>query len=729
MANPLVSFCVKLFGRRPRPGGRVVSGMLYTGIEKVLVNGVNFVQGVVLARLLCPGDFGLAAMLGVFLGLGGVLADSGLGTALVISRGKNLARVERQVLVWNVGLALAIYALLAIAAPWIARWYGKPILAPMMWAMASGLVINAASVVATARLVREEKFGYMAWVNGLSAVAAAIVAIVLAWRGFGVWSIVWMGIASAVVRTALAWKFAPPASIAGQVPDDGFRGMLSYGWKLTVSGIIHTVYTESYNLVIGKMWSPTAVGLFARGNRWAKLPGEVVNESVGRVALPMMAKGTGVGDRGFKFMMVNGALLWPGLAVLWIWAPETVMFVLGEKWIDCVPYLRILVIGQFFTPIGGIALQKLRADGRSGGVLVTDVIKKPLGLFALVCGMPFGVVGLCWAKVASDAIEALVDVVVAWRGWCDHFRDTNVLYRFRKDLRPFLWRYMRLVLRADITPVSHPNTWCHCLVVLLECGKRELFQRVMDRFLSKGGDVRHLALYFKVAEEASLLGCREPEILRSANVWKALNGQHVSRRFEHFVKGKTVALVGNGPQEIGKGLGAEIDGHDVVIRINNYELAGYESDYGCRTDVWVKNVMPEMSHELRSPEIKVILYNGNWGRDRLEHGYLDHIERDVADARYATDYIDADDRCEIVEAINGNPTSGALVLNLLRKCGCARVDVYGCSYVDWHRGETYVRIPKDVSFEDQQKRFRWHTFEKEAEYLSRLLTGRMLRLS
>ena len=395
-------------------------GILWTGIEKVVVYGINFVQGVILARLLCPEDFGLTAMLGIFLGLGGTLAESGLGTALVISvkgRGGEVRRLERQVLGWNVGTAVGIYAVLALAAPWCAAWYGRPLLTPILRAMAVGLVINALSVVATARLTREERFGRLAVVNGLSTVLGASAAIALACAGCGVWSIVGMGLAAATFRTGFAWMAArgggevDEATFAAGVMD--FRAALKYGWKLMVSGLIHVVYMESYNMVIGKLWSPAAVGLFARGQRWAKLPGEVVNDAVGRVALPVLSRSNGGG--ALRFTLINAALLWPGLLVLGIWAPQVVSLVLGEQWLDCVPYLRILILGQFFMAGGNIALQLLRARGRSDLVLRTDMWKKPIGFAALACGIPFGVAGLCWAKVVSDIAECVADMAYAIR--------------------------------------------------------------------------------------------------------------------------------------------------------------------------------------------------------------------------------------------------------------------------------------------------------------------------
>ena len=713
-------------------------GILWTGLEKALVYGINFVQGVILARLLCPEDFGLTAMLGIFLGLGGTLAESGLGTALVIGvkgRGDGVRRLERQVLGWNVGTAVGIYAVLALVAPWCAAWYGKPLLTPILRAMAAGLVINAFSVVATARLTREESFGRLAGVNGLSTILGASAAIVLAWAGCGVWSIVGLGLVSAIFRTGFAWLAARGCGNENEATSTAgcmdFGAALKYGWKLMVSSVIHVVYMESYNMVIGKMWTPAAVGLFARGQRWARLPGEVVNDAVGRVSLPALSRMNGSG--ALRFALINAALLWPGLAVLWIWAPQIVGLVLGEQWLDCVPYLRILIVGQFFTVGGNIALQQLRAKGRSDLVLKTDLWKKPIGFAALACGIPFGVAGLCWAKVVSDVAECVVDVVFAiqscrqeQRGRC--LADMNFVYRSKADLRPWLWRFEVLIWRPRLSPLTHADTWCHYLIALLECGKQKRFDRIWNRYFRRGGRLSFMTNYFRLAEVAVARGCTDPDVLRTVSVWRRLSAFHQNSALREFVKGKTVAVVGNGPHEIGKRLGVEIDSHDVVVRINNYVLSGHEEDYGRRTDIWVKNVTPEMRHVKPSPEIRLIVYNGNWDRDQLECGYRDRIEDDLNDSTVSVDYIDMEHRKELTEELASVPTTGALILWALARCGCKSIDAYGCSYVEGAEASSYSRIPCDVPAEKVAEMVLWHQFDREVAFVSKRFRGRRLEL-
>lgn len=387
-------------------------GVLWTGLEKVLVQGIGFAQGVILARLLNPGDFGLAAMLGIFLGVGTALAESGLGMAYVV-----YGRNSRHVFWWNVGIGAAIYVALFGLAPFIANFYGAPILKHLLWVMGLGVVLNSASVLGNARLQRDRRFGTLSFVNVATTLVAFLVAVALALCGWGVWAIAWMGVVGAVLRLAV---LASTRSLMFATDDGGdFRKMLGYGMRLTLSGLIHTAYMNSYNLIVGRMFSPAAVGLFSRGQRWASLPTDVVNDSVGRVALPDMAQGT---RSARAYLLLNALLLWPVLALLWLFADVVVGFVLGVAWLDCVPYIRIMLVGVLFTPITNISLQYIRAKGRGDLLLVTDAIKKPIqigllaaGAFVLSAGGDGrGVLLLCWVKVASDVVEAATDMAVAY---------------------------------------------------------------------------------------------------------------------------------------------------------------------------------------------------------------------------------------------------------------------------------------------------------------------------
>lgn len=194
--------------------------------------------------------------------------------------------------------------------------------------------------------------------------------------------------------------------------------MLGFGLKAMASGLIGSLYFHSTRLIIGRVFDPTAVGLFHRAQHWATLPGNMVNESVGRAALPALAQreeSVKVKGRSVKWWTINVLLLWPGLAVLWIWAEEIVRFVLGAQWIDSVPYMRILMLATAFTPLSNVAEIYLKARERADLLLVGEAFKKPVQIAALVVGALGGVEGLCWAIVVGEATSAAVNYALVRR--------------------------------------------------------------------------------------------------------------------------------------------------------------------------------------------------------------------------------------------------------------------------------------------------------------------------
>ena len=385
---------------------RANAGMAWTGLEKVIVHGVNFVQAIILARLLKPEDFGLTAMLGIFLAVGGTLAESGLGTALVVYRGD-----EKRALTWNLAIAGMIYGLISMASPWVAGWYGVPELRRILPVMALTIVFSAGSLVPVARLTRTERFRTLSLINMAVYSTSAVLGVSLAWMGYGVWSIVAALVAQTFVRTVLAWELSPKDD-AEDIPEVGFHALFAYGWKVMFSNLVWNIYSYLHHIVIGKLWSPQLVGLFNRGQRWATLPSDIINDVVGRVALPEFAKGRGAAAR---YLAVNCLLLWPGLLVLWIFARELVGWVLGAQWLDAVPYLRILVFGAAATPFGNVAMKIIQASGRGEVNLMCDAVKRPLGVLALVIGCGYGMEGLCWSYVAGEVIVAMTNCLFAWR--------------------------------------------------------------------------------------------------------------------------------------------------------------------------------------------------------------------------------------------------------------------------------------------------------------------------
>lgn len=394
----------------------VVRGVVWTGGEKLLVQAISLAQYLVLARLLTPADFGQVAMLGVFFAVGGELADAGLGRAFVVYGGD-----ARRIWAWNVALAVAVYLAVGCASPLVASFCGVPDLGRIAWTLGLTTVIGAAGSVHGAWLTREMRFAALAWTNVARALAGAAVGVVLALRGWGVWSIVGLGLAAATLRTFLLWLFAARAGFAA-APAGGaprFGRLLSYGWKATAGSLLSALCDNLSCLLVGRAADSAAVGLFERGNRLAFLPANAVMDCLARVMFPRFSELRGAVGRlrasAWAFAALGCALAWPCLAALAVWATPLVRLVLGERWIGCVPVLRVLLLGYAFLPLVQVPATLLMGGGRSDLALKADALKMPLLLGFLFAGVRWGVPGVCWAKVAGVVAEAAVNAFFAAR--------------------------------------------------------------------------------------------------------------------------------------------------------------------------------------------------------------------------------------------------------------------------------------------------------------------------
>jgi len=229
----------------------------------------------------------------------------------------------------------------------------------------------------------------------------------------GVWAIAVQNVAWAASRLVALTCLTRRRREAVGTREVSFRDFLAYGLRLVASGVLNALYANSFQLLIGRLYGAPSVGLYTRGQRWSQLPGEVVNGSVGRVAFVSLSSAPD-GRRAGRYLALNVVLLWPGLVVLGVWAPFWVGLVLGTSWLDCVPYLRVLLVGAACASVSNLAQTFVKARGDAGLLLKSDAVKLPADFAFLAAGAAWGIEGLCWAKVAGDAFNALVDAWCAW---------------------------------------------------------------------------------------------------------------------------------------------------------------------------------------------------------------------------------------------------------------------------------------------------------------------------
>lgn len=278
--------------------------------------------------------------------------------------------------------------------------------------------------------------------------------------------------------------------------------------------------------------------------------------------------------------------------------------------------------------------------------------------------------------------------------------------------------------RLDISPDR--EFWFSYVSALLEGGRCEEAKRVMTWYLGRYGNVDGAASYLRVANLVVEDGLAESnEVTLAKQAYDLLSTIDSRSVLSDFFRGKSVAIVGNGPREQGRGLGSEIDGHDIVVRFNNIDLAGYEQDYGRRTDVWVKHMQKTLRHHIDVPSLKMVVYESDLLRFPLAPGYAAAIVEDAA--AHGIAYCDSAHHAFFTRRYDLYPTSGILLIEMIRRLPVKFLDVYGFSFLDSAKISSYSHYSSRRSAQEKTVDVGWHDMNVEAAYLRKLFkNGRRL---
>ncbi len=348
---------------------------------------IQLVLGILIARQLDPDDFGLMGMIAVFVALMRALADGGLGAALIQKR--NADDVDASsVFFLNLGAGLVLGGLMCGLARPIARFYGQPILQPMLYAMAAGPVLTALGRVHAAYLTRKMDFGTLFRVSVWAALISGLVGLAGAWCGWGVWSLVWMALANELTRSGLLWLFHTwhPRWVFSW---SSIREMSAFGFPLLGSQIIGAIAQNITQIVVGKFYSPADVGLYTRARNLQRLPVANLTTAVGAVSFPAFAE---VQEdlprirRGLRqAIRLLAFVVFPLVAVIAATAPALITVLLTEKWLGSAPLLRWMAIAELLFPLSVLNLNVLKARGEATLFFRLSLIKQILA-FAILAG-------------------------------------------------------------------------------------------------------------------------------------------------------------------------------------------------------------------------------------------------------------------------------------------------------------------------------------------------------
>lgn len=413
----------------PTLAKRAAGATLWSTLEIATRYGVQFVVMIVLARLLAPEDFGLLAMLMVFMSIGTLFVDSGFGAAL-IQRQRTNADDETTVFVFNIGAGIVAGLILVISAPLIANFFNQPRLLDLTRVMAILLPLGAIAAVPNALLTMTLDFKSRARAEVIASLCSGAVAIVLAWNGFGVWSLVWQGIVSACSRGILLWRYSGWRP-RGKFRATSFRSLFGFGGYMLLSGLLYTVASRLQALMIGKMFDSRSLGFFTLAQNTQSAPASFMGSLLNRVGLPVFStiahdreKLVGALRSSLRMAMFLFVPCMVGIAVV---AHPLIELLYGPRWLPAAPILAVLSVCATLWPVHVLNLAAISAQGRSDLFFRLEVAKQLASAGLVLVSAPWGPLGIAWGGLVAGVFAAGLNTYYSKRfldyGWVAQLAD------------------------------------------------------------------------------------------------------------------------------------------------------------------------------------------------------------------------------------------------------------------------------------------------------------------
>lgn len=385
--------------------------MVWSAVDIFTQQGLKFVISIILARLLSPSEYGTIALLYIFLELAAVFNDNGFSSALVQRRDVT-HRDESSVFWFQLMCSLLLATLLCGIAPWIAEFYDKPVLQPLMWVMALSFFITSLGSIQHVLLTKSLDFKRPMKVSVVSGIISGGVAVVLAMQGYGVWALAGQNLVMAIVYSCLLWgvgRWRPAWAFSFA----SLRKLFAYGGYLMLSNILMVSYNRIYTLYVGKVYSVHDLGIYSRADNTKQMPLTILSKIYERVAFPVFSKASDDKEkllRGVRLALKGMMLITaPVMAGLMVSADEVVLILFGEAWLESAPILQILCLAGLFWPLQIVNTNLQKALGHSRVVFNSEILKKIIGIGFIVMAFPYGIVGIAWSQVAYGCCSFLIN--------------------------------------------------------------------------------------------------------------------------------------------------------------------------------------------------------------------------------------------------------------------------------------------------------------------------------
>lgn len=390
---------------------KTVNGAIWITLGKIINFGVSFITGLVLARLLSPSDYGVIGMTTLFMVICSIFVDSGIGQSLI--RKQDCTDEDYSTAyIYGIVVAFVCYLCLFIAAPYIADFYNEPVLSSVLRVLGLTIIIGSLGAIHGTIFIKKLDFKTPTKMGFLTTLPSLAFGIILAYQGFGVWSLVYQSLFSSVLNLILMHFFSKwrPKFIFSK---RSFKDIFSFGTNMLITALIDVVYNNLYPIIIGKFFSSASLGYYAKGRSWAELPSMNLSGIVSSVCYPALSAipndDVRLREAYRRMIKFTAFLVFPVTLLILAVAKPLIIVTFTAKWIPSIPILQVLCLSLMWYPIHLLNLDILKVKGRSDLFLRLEIIKKFVGVSILLVSSHFGVIGMCWGGVLSCYISLFIN--------------------------------------------------------------------------------------------------------------------------------------------------------------------------------------------------------------------------------------------------------------------------------------------------------------------------------
>lgn len=441
---------------------KTVKGVGWSFIDNVSNSGITFLVGLVLARILTPSEYGIMAMITIFIAISNSIVDCGFSNALI--RKKNVQRVDyNTVFYFNLVVSILLYATLCLSGPFIASFFKEPLLEDVMCVVGLVLIINALAIIPRTLFVKDVNFKTQTKVSLIASISSGVIGIGMALWGMGVWSLVGQQLSRQLLNTVFLWaysKWYPALEFSMR----SFKELFGFGSKLMLTGLLNVVFQEIYSVVIGRCYTSAQLGQYTRAMQFNSIFSSNLTVVVQRVSYPVLSS---IQDdaprlkyayrRVIKSTMLITFACMLGLAAV---AKPLIVLLIGEKWLPAVTFLQIACFAGMFYPLRAINLNMLQLKGRSDICLRLEVIKQAIAVGPLLLGVFCSIEYMLLGGIVTSFIAYLLN---------SYYSAEMVGYSTKEQIRDVLPTFLVSFIVAvamwglSFLPISY---W---LMLLLQC--------------------------------------------------------------------------------------------------------------------------------------------------------------------------------------------------------------------------------------------------------------------